>query len=182
MTVGDVDLSRAASHAFRHEPWVYELELDEEGWVPVDQLLAALNEKGGAWRSVGRPALRQMLRSATKRRHELRDDRIRALYGHSVPGRIQREEAAPPGLLFHGTAPETWRQLQINGLLPMGRQFVHLSVDRETAASVGGERVPIRSFFPLAPAAVLSGAKVYQGNELVWLADAVSAQFILPTT
>ena len=27
--LSDVDLSRAVSHALRHEPWLYELELDE---------------------------------------------------------------------------------------------------------------------------------------------------------
>lgn len=26
-------LSRAVSHALRHEPWLYELELDGEGWT-----------------------------------------------------------------------------------------------------------------------------------------------------
>ncbi|HZX88363.1 MAG TPA: RNA 2'-phosphotransferase [Reyranella sp.] len=36
------DLSRAVSHALRHEPWLYELELDEEGWTSVDALIAAL--------------------------------------------------------------------------------------------------------------------------------------------
>lgn len=42
MSLSDVDLSRAVSHALRHEPWLYELELDDEGWVPVDQVLAAV--------------------------------------------------------------------------------------------------------------------------------------------
>ena len=108
MTLSDVDLSRAVSHALRHEPWLYELELDEEGWAPVDQLLAVLNETGGDWNQVDRAALERMLASTTKRRHELDGDRIRALYGHSVPGRIQKQPASPPARLFHGTAPETW--------------------------------------------------------------------------
>lgn len=38
-------LSRAVSHALRHEPWLYELELDGEGWTSVDDLLQAL--RGG---------------------------------------------------------------------------------------------------------------------------------------
>lgn len=60
MTVSDTDLSRAVSHALRHEPWLYELELNEEGWVPVDQLLAALREKGGSWVSVDRADLERI--------------------------------------------------------------------------------------------------------------------------
>lgn len=43
-------LSRTVAHALRHEPWLYELEMDEAGWVPVEQLLDALRSKrqGGA--------------------------------------------------------------------------------------------------------------------------------------
>lgn len=138
MMLSDVDLSRAVSHALRHEPWLYELELDEEGWAPVDQMLAALREKGGDWESVDRAALEGMLATATKRRHELDGDRIRALYGHSLPGRIHKRLAASPARLFHGTAPETWAVIKVDGLLPMGRQFVHLSVDaRPPWRSVG---------------------------------------------
>ena len=36
------DASRVASHALRHEPWLYELDLDDDGWVATDALLAAL--------------------------------------------------------------------------------------------------------------------------------------------
>lgn len=36
MTVSPERLSRLVSHALRHEPWIYELELDDEGWVPID--------------------------------------------------------------------------------------------------------------------------------------------------
>ena len=39
-------LSKEISYALRHAPWEYELELDEEGFVPVEQLIHALNESG----------------------------------------------------------------------------------------------------------------------------------------
>ena len=35
-------LSKVISHALRHEPWLYELELDKSGWVLLDQLLQDL--------------------------------------------------------------------------------------------------------------------------------------------
>lgn len=179
MTVSDIELSRAVSHALRHEPWLYELELDEEGWAPVGQLLAVLREQGGSWESVDRGSLERMLSTATKRRHQLDGDRIRALYGHSVPGRVRRLPAPPPARLFHGTAPESWAVIAAGGLLPMGRQYVHLSVDRETAVLVGGRK----SAHPVivtvdAAAAAGDGVTFYEGNELVWLADRVPARFV----
>lgn len=39
-----IELSKEISYALRHAPWEYELELDEEGFVPISQLLDALNE------------------------------------------------------------------------------------------------------------------------------------------
>jgi putative RNA 2'-phosphotransferase len=179
VTISDADLSRAVSHALRHEPWLYELELDKEGWAPVDQLLEALHEKGGEWGSVDRSSLERMLAAAAKRRHQLDDDRIRALYGHSLVGRIQKHRAVPPLRLFHGTAPQTWAVIKADGLLPMGRQFVHLSVDRETATSVG-RRKSARPIILVvdAAAAASAGVAFYEGNDLVWLADRVPARFI----
>jgi putative RNA 2'-phosphotransferase len=35
-------LSKEVSYALRHAPWEYEIELDNEGWVSVEQLLMAL--------------------------------------------------------------------------------------------------------------------------------------------
>src|SRR6185503_3978380 len=49
--VSYVALSKTVSHALRHEPWVYELELDDAGWVPVDDLLRSLRDLW-RWRDV----------------------------------------------------------------------------------------------------------------------------------
>ena len=38
------ELSKEISYALRHAPWGYELEMDEAGWVPVGQLVDALNK------------------------------------------------------------------------------------------------------------------------------------------
>lgn len=37
-------------------------------------------------------------------RHALKDGKIRAFYGHSIPMKILREEQMPPDVLYHGTA------------------------------------------------------------------------------
>lgn len=36
------ELSKEISYALRHAPWEFELELDAEGWVPVEQLIDSL--------------------------------------------------------------------------------------------------------------------------------------------
>ena len=57
-------LSRVLSHALRHEPWLYELELDADGWVAVEAVLAALREERADWRDLAETDLAEMMRRA----------------------------------------------------------------------------------------------------------------------
>ncbi|MEJ1114248.1 RNA 2'-phosphotransferase [Paenarthrobacter sp. CCNWLY172] len=172
-------LSRAVSHALRHEPWLYELELDEEGWTSVEDLLQALRRESPDWVNLEFTDLEGMLLSSPKRRHELRGDRIRAFYGHSVPARIVKPQESPPQKLFHGTSRESLGAIQSEGLQPMRRQYVHLSEDVEMAKQVG-QRKDTDPVLLLIDSAAAHGEHVsfYQGGEKVWLADSVPARFI----
>jgi putative RNA 2'-phosphotransferase len=173
------DVSRAISHALRHEPWLYELELDDAGWVPVDELLAALRAEKPAWAGLNEADLQQMMAEASKQRYEMQDGRIRALYGHSTPQKLLKEPAEPPAVLFHGTAPKIVALIRKDGLKPMGRQYVHLSADTATAVQVGRRKASAPEILRIrAGAAHDAGVRFYRGNDLVWLADAVAPQFI----
>lgn len=180
MSIGDAELSRAVSHALRHEPWVYELELDEQGWVPLSQLVAALAERGGTWAGVDEDAVRGMVARSDKKRHEVAADRVRASYGHSVPARIRLQAGDPPARLFHGTSPEAAVVIARDGLRPMARQYVHLSSDVETAMSVGARKSgsPVLLEVDTRRAAG-EGVVFYRGNDRVWLADHVPASCLL---
>jgi putative RNA 2'-phosphotransferase len=176
-----VALSRTLSHALRHAPHQYELELDDEGWVPLPAVLDALRADRDGWAAVEVDDLRQMMAAATKQRFELDEDagRIRARYGHSVPGKLLRVIAEPPALLWHGTAPSVAEVILQGGLRPMGRQYVHLSVDTATALEVGrrkGARPVLLRV--LAAEAHRAAVAFYAGNDKVWLADAVPPSFI----
>jgi putative RNA 2'-phosphotransferase len=173
-----VDLSKTVSHALRHKPWLYELELDAEGWTPVDALLDALHVKP-RFRAATRDDLVAMMAAADKQRFELDGDRIRALYGHSIPGRIVKQRAEPPAILLHGTAPASVPVIREHGLLPMRRQYVHLSADDDTARQVGGRRAAKPVILTVrAGEAHAAGVPFWYGNEMVWLAEAVPPEFI----
>lgn len=179
MSISRNELSRAISHALRHEPWLYELELDEEGWTPVEALVTALRQAGPEWAAVSRAAIAEVIAKSDKQRHELVGDRIRALYGHSVPGKLRIDAATPPAVLLHGTSPQVAEVIMREGLKPMGRQYVHLSMDEETAEAVGRRKSPAPVILRIdAAAARANGVVFYAGNDKVWLADAVPARFI----
>lgn len=61
MRPGGSELSRQVSRVLRHEPWLYELELDDQGWVSVDALLVAIRIAEPGWTGVDRLALEQMI-------------------------------------------------------------------------------------------------------------------------
>lgn len=172
-------LSRTLSHALRHEPWVYELELDDEGWVSLATLISALKENRSRWQDLTEDHVHRMMAAADKQRYQVTNGKIRALYGHSIPERLTKEPAAPPEILYHGTAPATAEIILRDGLQPMARQYVHLSADRETAENVGqrksGKPVILRV---RASEAAAQRVPFYVGNDKVWLADTVPGEFI----
>ncbi|QOS97237.1 RNA 2'-phosphotransferase [Brevibacterium sp. JNUCC-42] len=171
-------LSKEVSYALRHAPWEYELELDGEGWVDIKQLLLAIRIDK-QWNAVTENDLRKMIEISDKKRHEIFEDKIRALYGHSVSQKIVKEVSIPPSILYHGTARHLKEQILSEGLRPMTRQYVHLSIDIDTANLVG-KRKDSNSVLLIVQAEKASndGIKFYQGNKVVWLADYVPSKFI----
>ncbi len=165
-----VELSKEISYALRHAPWEYELELDELGFVPIAQLLHALNESNGYDRKIVQADLEEIIATSEKKRHEIVGDKIRALYGHTVPQVIKKEAGNPPAILYHGTSHKTLPQILQDGLKPMQRQYVHLSVDVETANRVGKRRDPEPIILKInTVAAQKVGILFFVGNDKVWL-------------
>jgi putative RNA 2'-phosphotransferase len=172
-------LSKTISHALRHEPWLYELELDEEGWVSIESLLTSLRRERADWSDLSKADLIKMIASSDKKRHEINNGKIRAIYGHSLPGKLLKVLAKPPKILYHGTSLHAANVIKSEGLKPMNRQYVHLSADVKTARKVGQRKtkqpviLTVKSYD-----AYQAGLRFYQGNDCVWLADSVSSKFI----
>lgn len=174
-----MQLSKTVSHALRHEPWLYELELDDEGWVPITSLLAALRNERAERQGISEHDLAMIIAQSDKRRFEIRNGQIRALYGHSVPQRLIKVSAIPPETLYHGTSEHVLAIILAEGLQPMARQYVHCSVDQETAQQVAARKRGRSIVLTVhARAAHENGIRFYRGNEMVWLADTVPPQFI----
>ncbi len=173
-----VKLSKEISYALRHAPWEYELELDENGWVEVRQLIDSLREDK-KWEHVKIEDITRVLESSDKKRYEMSDGKIRALYGHSIPQKIVKIAQEPPEILYHGTARRFIDAIMKDGLQPKGRQYVHLSSDTGTATQVGKRRDGKPALLKIhARKAWDEGVKFYHANETIWLADYVDKKYI----
>lgn len=175
-------LGRVVTHALRHESERYGLVLDREGWVPVASLLAGLAQRDPAWAALTRDDLVLMIEQMVKKRHELDGDRIRARYGHSLPGLIEKPDGRPPAQLFHGTSPRAWQAIRAEGLRSMGRQYVHLSEDSDEARRTRRRKGPEPILLEVdTVAAAGSGTRFALGNDTIWLADHVAPEHLSPS-
>lgn len=171
-------LSKEVSYVLRHVPSEYGLELDSEGWVEIEELLIGLRKKE-KWSSIRSSDLVKMIDVSEKKRHEIKDSKIRALYGHSTNTKIIKSKAEPPKYLFHGTARRFIDSIKINGLKPKERQYVHLSLDKETAYEVGSRRDDKPVILRVeAQKAYRDGISFYVGHENIWLSDIIPSKYI----
>ena len=178
--VNYVSLSKAMSKALRHQPERLGITLAPDGSVALTELIDALNRRGGWPRALTEADILQVVEHGTKQRFAVEDGRIRARYGHSIPLAIAYEQAEPPAVLYHGTSEANVQAIMDTGLLPMGRQVVHLSADVATARQVGrrhGRRTVILQVD--AAHAARDGIRFYRGNDSTWLADAIPATYLM---
>jgi putative RNA 2'-phosphotransferase len=174
-----VRLSQTIARALRHAPEDFGLTLDREGWGEVDDLLTALRRKRREWKDLSADDLQAMMQQSDKQRYQIENGKIRALYGHSIPEKIEKTPAVPPAVLYHGTAPDTAQIILAEGLKPMRRQYVHLSTDMETALLVGRRKAGAPVLLQVrAEDAHRAGVQFYLGKDDTWLADAVPPEFI----
>jgi len=164
-------LSKRISYALRHGPEKFNLHLDGGGWVEMEDVFNALR--------ITREDLDEIMADSDKVRFELNGTLIRATYGHSIKKKIQLEANEPPETLYHGTYPKVADKIQKDGLKPMGRQYVHLSEETDTAEMVGGRRARRPVIFEVdAKKAFEDGINFYHGNDTTWLAEPIPGRYL----
>jgi putative RNA 2'-phosphotransferase len=174
-----IRLSKTISHALRHKPGEYGLQLDAEGWVPIEKLLDALRRRRNAWQQISVADIERIIAESEKQRFEMRDGQIRAYYGHSTSEKIDKQPATPPAFLYHGTTRQVTEAIRREGLKAMNRQYVHLSTDEQTARIVALRRTSQPVILRIAALeAHQQGIRFYLGNEDIWLADPIPPEFI----
>ncbi len=170
-------LSKQMSFVLRHRPEAYGIALDpEDGSCLLQELVQALSVHGDVG-EVTEHEVRDVVAHSDKQRFEINGERIRARYGHSSP-KVQYAAATPPAVLYHGTAEAFWDIIHVEGLKPMGRQYVHLSASTEFAALAGRRKGKLLMLRIDAVAAAQHGVLFYDAGHDVWLAHHIPAAYI----
>jgi putative RNA 2'-phosphotransferase len=175
--MADVRRSKRLAFWLRHSPQNASLALDPAGWASTQDVLNALAKAG---LPTSAQELGALVAASDKQRFELSPggDKIRARQGHSIQVQGDWPEAAPPALLYHGTARQFVESIFRHGLLPGRRHHVHLSPTIDLAASVGRRRGPAVVLEVAAGRMALDGFTFRLSSNGVWLAEHVPPVYL----
>ena len=178
MSKSDVRISKFLSLVLRHKPEKIGIELDQNGWVDVDALIAAANSHGV---KLDRRTLTHIVETNSKKRFAFNDsfDKIRASQGHSVDVELGYVSQEPPEILYHGTGEKSVRSILETGLQKRNRQHIHLSSDVETAVMVGQRHGKPFVFDVLAKKMCSDGFEFFLSDNGVWLTETVPPDYLL---
>lgn len=171
------ETSKYISLILRHKPEAIGITLDEHGWADVEELIRGV----GKTHPLTMETLEEIVRTDEKQRYSFNEDHtlIRANQGHSIPVDVELEEVQPPEYLYHGTGEKYTASIEIEGLLPKSRLYVHLSEDLETAVKVGARHGKPVVYRVLSGRMAEEGYRFYRSVNGVWLTKAVPAAYLL---
>jgi putative RNA 2'-phosphotransferase len=176
-----VKLSKFLALILRHQPQRFALELDDEGWASLPEVMEILRGLPNFRWATRADVLALVQQSAgdDRRRFQVEGNHIRARYGHSLARPIRYEPCTPPPRLYHATSPDALTSIRREGLMPMERQYVHLSPDPDTAVRVGARHAdrPVL-LIVRSSRAHAAGVEFYQADDAVYLAKHIPVEFL----
>ena len=170
-------ISKLMSLVLRHQPEAIGLQLDENGWANVQELITKMNDNGT---SVDIATLTMAVETNDKKRFAFNEHKtmIRANQGHSIAVDLNLKPAIPPDTLYHGTADRFVESILKEGLKKQQRQHLHLSWQIETAKAVGSRHGRPVILNIDAKAMQQDGFIFYLSDNNVWLVDEVPVKYI----
>jgi len=179
-------LSKFLTLILRHKPDILNIELRDDGFVPLDELVKRMKKKKGfGW--VSEDDIISIVESDIKGRFEIKTINgkkfIRARYGHSralnIDIKYPQVQPDEVDYLYHGTRADVLPWILREGLKPMNRKYVHLSPSPEDAIIVAQRwrgkpvilKIEAKKFLE-------DGGKIFKASEKVFLAEFIPPQYI----
>lgn len=176
----DPGVQRFLIKILRHELPRLPFGIDERGWASIHQVLGEINRKfqsASGWQDFDHSRLAELVEANTDR-IEMVTGRIRARYGHSRPV-IVGPPAIPPATLLRATPTRLVPQILTTGLLPRGRNLVHLTTDRDYARLIGSRTVETMTMLMIeTKLCKTEQCKFYQATDHVWQTHCVPPKAI----
>ena len=168
-------LGRLVAGCLRHFPGDLGLTMDSRGWVDLTKLGQVVTSRH---RWANKELIVALVLSDPKQRYEIRDENVRARYGHSVAVELDHPENRLP-LLYYGASEEEADRILEIGIKSASQRYVHLSTTAEKAWHVATFRTGNpRVIQADAAAAQKSGVKMMTVNDDIVISEMVPSQFL----
>jgi putative RNA 2'-phosphotransferase len=168
-------LGRFISGALRHFPDDLGLAMNQHGWVDVDVLCDAMRTR---YKWANKEKLFSIIESDEKGRYEVKGNKIRARYGHSVDVDLDFPENTLPEL-YYGASREEVDILLEKGIKPIKQRYVHLSTSVEKAREVASIHTDDPVLLVInAQEARNDGVKMLSATENIVLLEEIPAKYL----
>ncbi len=172
-------IGRVLTGILRHFPERYGLTMDEHGWVSLPQIVRAISQRHRGYQWLRVHHLVAIAETDAKGRYEVRDDRIRATYAHTVDVQLDLPTDRVPDLLYYPVTEEEAPIVLEVGLRPSDRKKVHLSKTAEDARAAGSVRTPQPVILEVdTRAARAAGLVIMRAGTTVFLIDSVPPEYL----
>lgn len=122
-------VSKYMSYILRHHP---PESMEKNGFMDFDKLVEMVKTQY----NIDKKFIEFVVQTDSKGRFEIKNNTIRAVYGHSVPVNVDLP-SSDISVLYHGTTKKAADRILQEGIKPKSRQKVHLSPSKEIAIEVG---------------------------------------------
>ncbi len=173
--MGKKKVGRIVTAVLRHSPAFLGLTCDKQGYVEVDKLIEALNDKGYQ-------ADKELIETIGANERFSFDEnhiRMRADYGHSIGLRLEDmyTPSEPPEYLYHGTHTEALESIKKIGIIRFpqmekARDHIFLTDDIAVALKKGGRHGNSVALPILAKKMHQNGYQLYHVKNDIWLTEA----------
>ncbi len=171
-------ISKLLSYVLRHKPESINITLDKNWWANIEKIIQKFKEFESI--DISYQQIKKIVEENDKQRFSISEDQkmIRANQWHSINVDLNLKPITPPEFLYHGTATRFLESIKEKWLVPMNRQFVHLSSDLETAKNVWTRHWKPVVLKILSKKLHENGHNFYISENWVWLCSDISPEFI----
>ena len=179
-------LSKTLSYILRHHPEDFDLEMEINGTVAINNLLEALRDDD-RFANIEFEDIQQLAENDNKNRFTIieykNNKRIKANYGHSIEWiNLDYTKIKPPQFLYHGTTEKYYKNILKEGIKKMGRKYVHLSKTKQQARQVGKRRTKNPIVLKIyAEKMYQDGYSFFKTNSDILLTEYVDSKYIEKT-
>ncbi len=170
---------RIMAGVLRHFPDRFDLAMDEQGWVRVNDMVEAVVNRRTDMRWLKVDHIRAIVETDPKGRYQLDSGRVRATYGHSLELDLDLPTDEIPNALFYPATSDEAKTILDNGLYPEDRQMVHLSRTKVDALNAAQYRPGRPALIQVdARKAIADGHKIMRAGTTVFICEHVPPDYV----